>query len=427
VVAVPAQARAVIVGLAGVVAVAAILRGGLELQARPELLPLLAGYATVIAIGEFYRFRFEDSRELAPMSLAAALALALLSVSGDDDLSGLMPSPILAVVAVGMAFGAVPHLQQGRPVRVDEVASRYLGVVVTAVLFRRLPVFDGRTLLQLDVAWLGEQWPVAIGLTLVAAVGLAAFLACSAVARAARTRQDLGQALADELRAGAGIGLALSSTGTLVALAARPLGLAALPLFLIPLVLTQFALRQYAGIRQTYAQTVRVLSRITEVGGFTRPGHPDRVARLSVEVGRVLALSERDLRHLEHAALLHDIGQVALRAPIPAGATVMAAPADQRRIAVEGAEIIREAGVAPEVGEAVAAQATPYRVVRELDLPLPLLARILKVTNAYDDIVGGSITARRREAAVERIHLGLGYEYDPRVVAALVQVVERGT
>jgi len=422
---VPRGAVAAVIGLAVVTAVAAILRGGMELRHVPEILTLVAFYALVIAIGEYYRFRFEDSRDLAPMSLAAALALVLLSRSGTHDLVGLQPSPLLAAVALGLTLGALPRLLLGQDVRVDEVSARFLGVTVTAVVYRKLPLWDGQTLLQVDAGWHGDRWPMAILLSLAAAAGLAAFLFLTALTRAARLHQGLRQAVADELRAGAGLGLALSSSGTLVALAARPLGLAALPLFLIPLVLTQFALRQYAAIRRTYAQTVRVLSRLTELGGFTRPGHPDRVCQLSIELGRDLSVPERELRYLEHAALLHDLGQVALRSPIPAGATVMAAPADQRRIAEAGAQIVREAGVAAEVGDAVAAQATPYRVVREFDEELPLLARILKVANAYDDFVGGSITARRREAAMERIHLGLGYEYDPRVVDSLQRVLER--
>ena len=232
--------------------------------------------------------------------------------------------------------------------------------------------------------------------------------------------------MVDQLRTGAGLGLALGSTGTLIALAVQPLGVFALPLFLLPLVLTQFALRQYAAISATYGQTVRVLSRLTETAGFIRPGHSDRVAALSVAIGRDLGLSDKETRHLEYAALLHDIGQVALRAPIPAGATVMAAPADQARIATDSADIVRKTGVAPEVADAVALQSVPYRVVREDGDQLPLLARIVKVANAYDDFVGGSITARRREAAIERLQLGLGYEYDPRVVDALLRVLTRG-
>ena len=66
------------------------------------------------------------------------------------------------------------------------------------------------------------------------------------------------------------------------------------------------------------------------------------------------------------------------------------------------------------------AQPTPYAQVRELGGDLPLSSRIIKVCNAYDDLAG-TIPARARAAAIERIHLGLGYEYDPRVVDALVQ------
>jgi hypothetical protein len=56
-------------------------------------------------------------------------------------------------------------------------------------------------------------------------------------------------------------------------------------------------------------------------------------------------MSERDALDLKYAALLHDIGQVALREPIPERATVMAAPADQQRIALGGSQIVRQTGV----------------------------------------------------------------------------------
>ena len=49
-------------------------------------------------------------------------------------------------------------------------------------------------------------------------------------------------------------------------------------------------------------------------------------------------------------------------------------------------------------------------------------SRIIKVANAYDDLCapGGN-----DDRAMERIHLGLGYEYDPRVVDSLTRVLER--
>ena len=58
---------------------------------------------------------------------------------------------------------------------------------------------------------------------------------------------------------------------------------------------------------------------------------------------------------------------------------------------------------------------------------MPLASRIIKVANAYDDLVGEarSRRARKETSAIERIHLGLGYEYDPQVVDSLSRVLER--
>ena len=412
---------------AAVVFVVATVDAALDPAAALDAWLVVASFAVLIGMGEYYRFGIEDGRQLAPMTLATGLAFALTSRAWQTDLTDLGPGPIIMVSALAMTAGALLHVVRRRTVRSEEVAARFLAICVTAIIFRWTPVWSGRTLLDVDEDWVGGRWPVALFLAAVAAVGLFTFLAISALVVAARSATSFRQALLDEVRSSAGLSLALSATGALIALAERPLGVVALPLFLVPLVLTQFALRQYAAIRRTYAQTVRVLSRLTEVGGFTRAGHPDRVAELCVQVGRDLGLSGRDVRNLEYAALLHDIGQVALRAPIPAGATLMAAPADQRRIAADSAEIVRKTGLPPEVASAVEFQATPYRVVREQRQNVPMLSRIVKVVNAYDDLVGGSIAARRREAAVERIHLGLGYEYDPRVVAALVRVLGRQT
>jgi HD-GYP domain-containing protein (c-di-GMP phosphodiesterase class II) len=196
------------------------------------------------------------------------------------------------------------------------------------------------------------------------------------------------------------------------------------PLFLSPLVLTLFAFRRYVSIRATYLQSIRTLARLTDLSGYTPQGHSERVAALAVLVGRDLGLSERELLDLEYAALLHDIGQVALVDPIPGGATVLAAPADQRRIGADTLAIVRETGVLDDAARILEHQATPYRQLREFGEELPLTSRIIKVVNAYDDLTAGARSGRSRDTAIERIYLGLGYEYDPRVVDSLLRVVE---
>ena len=53
----------------------------------------------------------------------------------------------------------------------------------------------------------------------------------------------------------------------------------------------------------------------------------------------------------------------------------------------------------------------------------PLSSRIIRAANAYDDLVGSSADASRASAAVERLRLDTGAEYDPRVVEALGKLV----
>ena len=134
------------------------------------------------------------------------------------------------------------------------------------------------------------------------------------------------------------LGAAVGASAMLIALAAEAMGLVALALLIAPLLVTQTAFRRYAGIRSTYLQTVRALARVTEVGGYVEDGHSHRVGRLAVAIGRELGMSEPDLLELEYAALMHDIGQLSLADPIPGGATVLASPEDQQRIAGLGRE-----------------------------------------------------------------------------------------
>ena len=278
-------------------------------------------------------------------------------------------------------------------------------------------------MLDLQATW--PAYILALVMVLISALALTVEVFLMASVRAARSHAPFLRTFQDEFRAAFGLTAALSATGALVALAERPLGVVAIPLFLFPLFLTQFAVRRQSAIRRTYRQTIRTLSRLTELGGYTEVGHASRVAALSMAMGHELGMSERDVLDLEYAALLHDIGQVSLTEPIPGGATVLAAPADQRRIAHDGAEIVRQTGVLDNVAVILEAQTTPYRQVREFGEVLPLSSRIIKVCNAYDDMAGDSPDPAKRDAAIERIHLGLGYEYDPRVVDALVRALAR--
>ena len=233
----------------------------------------------------------------------------------------------------------------------------------------------------------------------------------------------------DETRATAGLLAAASATGVLIALSAHLMGWWALPVLVLPLLTTQFSFRRYAQIRSTYRQTIRALSKITEVGGYVQDGHSIRVSALAVATGRELGLAEGDLLDLEYAALMHDIGQLSLAEPIPRGSTLTVPAAERARIAALGAEIIRSSGTLDNVAVIVERQADPYRRTRRpSDDTLPVASRIIKAASAYDDLVSvAPEDPRCRADALERLRLGMAYEYDPGVVEALARVVSRGS
>lgn len=387
------------------------------------LLPMIGVFFLAIVIGEAFRSSGDATRHTAPLATAAALALALTVACPAGTPAGYGESLVVVVTAAAMALAMVPALIMRRPIRLSVLATSLLGITVAALLFREVPVWNGRTVLEAQASWSPELLALVMVAISVLALTVEVFLLT--LVRAARAHAPILRTFQDEFMAAFGLTAALSTTGALVALGERPLGVVAIPLFLFPLGLTQFAVRRQSAIRATYGQTIRTLSRLTDIGGYTEKGHAARVAELSMAMGRQLGMSERDVLDLEYAALLHDIGQVSLIEPIPGGATLLAAPADQRRIAHDGAEIVRQTGVLDNVAVILEAQTTSYRHVRELGEALPLASRIIKVCNAYDDMAGSRPTAARRDAAMERIHLGLGYEYDPRVVDALVLALER--
>ncbi|MGW6511682.1 HD-GYP domain-containing protein, partial [Streptomyces niveus] len=152
-------------------------------------------------------------------------------------------------------------------------------------------------------------------------------------------------------------------------------------------------------------------------------GHAHRVAELSRAVGRELGLSGAELTVLEHAALMHDIGQLSLVDPVPDGATALLPVAEQRRIALLGGAVVRQTGVPSAVAVVVERQADPYR-----EQPLP--ARIVRAVNAYDDLTGartsGPSGASGPLSALERLRLGTGHDYQPEVVESLARVLSRG-
>ncbi|MFJ3225604.1 HD-GYP domain-containing protein [Streptomyces sp. NPDC086783] len=365
-------------------------------------------FGLLVAVGELARWSGSEERESAPLGAAGALAYALLGENGGDPTHH-GPLQTVAVVVAAALVGCVPHVAHGRGPALDHLTRRVLTVGFAAVCFQ--PLYNEGRLRE----WDGPAY----ALLLVALLVLTAL--CDAVLAAVmahvRTRWPFGPLLRDELRAMLGIGSAVCATGAVMSLAVAVVGLWALPVFSLPLLLTQLSFRRYAAVRTTYRQTIASLARATEIAGYTPAGHARRVAALSRAVGRELGLSEPDLTVLEYAALMHDIGQLSLVDPVPAGATAVLPAEQQRRIALLGGAVVRQTGVDAEVAVVVERQADPYR-------EQPVTARIVRAVNAYEEMAreagpGGPLTA------LEKLRLGTARDYQPEVVESLARVLSR--
>ncbi|MCT9077666.1 HD-GYP domain-containing protein [Streptomyces fulvoviolaceus] len=366
-------------------------------------------FGLLVTVGELTRWTGAARvREAAPLGAAGALSYALLGAdAGQPTHHGV--AQVVAVVLAASLLGSVPHIARGQGPVLDHLVRRVLTVGFAAVCYQ--PLYNRGVF--------GEWGGPAYALLLLALLALTALCDCVLAAALAhsRTGWPFGPLLRDELRALLGIGSAVCATGAVMALAVAVVGLWALPVFSLPLLLTQMSFRRYAAVRTTYRQTIASLARATEIAGYTPAGHAHRVAALSRAVGRDLGLTRPELAVLEHAALMHDIGQLSLLDPVPAGATAVLPVAEQRRIALLGGAVVRQTGVDAAVAVVVERQADPCR-------EQPVAARIVRAVNAYEEKAraagpGGPLTA------LEELRLATAGDYAPEVVEALARVLTR--
>ena len=381
-------------------------------------------FGALIALGELARWGAPQNmgvppvleeprgREPAPLAAAGALAYALLGTdAGTATTHGVLQ--IVAVVVAGGLAGIVPHLARGRGPNADHLARRVLTVAFAALCFQ--PLYNSGAVVE----HLGQGPSYAFFLLLLLVLTALCDAVLAALVLRARTGFPYGPLLRDELRALLGIGSAVCATGAVMAIGVAAAGLWALPVLAVPLLLTQVSFRRYAAVRTVNRQTIASLARATEIAGCTPPGHAHRVAALSGAVGRELGLSGAELTVLEYAALMHDIGQLSLVDPVPAGATSVLSTDEQRRIALLGGAVVRQTGVDAEVAVVVERQADPYR-------EQPVTARIVRAVNAYEEMAreagpGGPLTA------LEKLRLATARDYQPEVVESLARVLLRGS
>lgn len=228
------------------------------------------------------------------------------------------------------------------------------------------------------------------------------------------SRSYLARALLYDLN----VFMGLTLTGALFGELFPPIRWWALPIALLPYSFAHSAFKRFQKTKTTYRQTIRALARIPEVSGLGIDGHADRTTDMATSIAKEMGLGPAQVEEVEYAGLMHDIGRVSLSEP-----QILKRGFTDDDIARWSAEIIAESAYLEKVAEEVRDQYEPYRKPGEQDDPdVSIVSRIIKVSAAYDWKVHKSGISPL--SALEDLHAGAAYEYDPDVVASLRRLLE---
>lgn len=186
-------------------------------------------------------------------------------------------------------------------------------------------------------------------------------------------------------------------------------------------------------LEQTTRETVAALATILEARDPYTRGHSERVAWLARRIGEELGLADEDLRRLEWAGLLHDVGKFGvpervLNKPGRLAAEEFELVKNHPRLSAEMLRPVRRfRPILPAVlhhHENFDGSGYPAGLRGE---DIPLGARILRIADTFDALT--STRAYRGgvafEQAIAELARGAGSATDPDVTAAFIRALRR--
>jgi HD-GYP domain-containing protein (c-di-GMP phosphodiesterase class II) len=224
-----------------------------------------------------------------------------------------------------------------------------------------------------------------------------------------------------------------------VAAASTPIALIALgPLVWLLEIFSRDRRERYAAaleLNRAYRGTVMLLSDVLEFEDKYTAQHSRSVVDLVDAVADQLGFDRESRQELEFAAMLHDVGKIAVPKDLLRKTSALTTPELEviKRHTIEGQVILdRIGGLLARVGEIVRSCHERWDGLGYPDglkgNEIPLASRIVFACDAYNAMTTDRPyrKALDRDAALTEMRANAGTQFDPRVIDALVQVVERG-
>jgi putative nucleotidyltransferase with HDIG domain len=204
-------------------------------------------------------------------------------------------------------------------------------------------------------------------------------------------------------------------------------------LILAPLFVARWAFVQYGDEQRAHERTLSALVTAVETKDPYAAGHSGRIARLAEWMAEPLSMSAQDVEALRYAAMLHDVGKVAVPTRIlrrPRTLTAVDLEALTRHSTL-GVKLVRDIDFLSGCLDGIRHHHERWDGLGYPDSlagdEIPLISRVIAVADAFD-----ALTTDRAERpaltpaqALKQIEQRRGRQFDPHVVAALGTVVAR--
>ncbi len=393
--------------LAGISAPATLVAAWLvagESQTDIRLVALAAG-VLALAASITIPTRWGSSRTVAH-GVGAAIPLILIDRVPMFDARGAIAAG-LAGMGLAWFVASVRGKDQRQliPVMMQSLGS-YLVYVILVSVVGMIPPFD-----DLIGWWRTVLFLVSAGGAFVFELLWASVVAVGRDRGGVRYRLVRGLGDADSY-------FAITGAGALFGLTVDYVGWWALVVSVLPYSFTHTALARFRSTKTTYEQTLRALAQIPEVAGHALPGHALSAARLGRQLALDLRLLPREVDSVEHSALMHEVGLVALNE-----AGIIQSGYTDSDIARWGSEVLGESIHLASVAENIRRQYDPHRLPGgPEDDTLGKGARIVRVVGAF---VRSTEGGRSAAETLDDLQRGTSDDYDPAVVSALRDRLER--
>lgn len=184
----------------------------------------------------------------------------------------------------------------------------------------------------------------------------------------------------------------------------------------------------YEELELTFQSFLKTLASVIDSRDPVTAGHSEQLARYALNIGRALGMSEQELKILDYAAALHDIGKIGVRDDVllKPGKLTPEEYEQMKRHAIKTKEIVENMFLSRELRDLPHIAASHHEKLNGSGYPLGLkgdqiskTARILVIADIFDALVAYDRPYKRAlsiEEAMRILEEGKGTLFDAEII-----------